>query len=170
MSHLIQTRTRCPKAAAKKAARRVVLPPTGAHRRPGLHPSEALEFFAYLTLLTGGALVFTENATVSWRKARFRSVQRMERDLLRLAEMVIDLRAGCCAHGIFVAARHRGLVFAPTDATLSRQTDRFTYEGQVLSREAHLKAGDRTGPDQCGRIYGSFTQGLVVIDHVGRHL
>jgi hypothetical protein len=169
MSHTIQTRIRCTKSSAGRPTRRAAVPTTGSHTRPRLHPAEALEFFAYLTLLTNGALVFTDNAVVAWRKARFRSVQRMEDDLLRLAVTVNDLQAGR-PHGIFAAARQRGLTFAPTDTTLRRRTTRFTYQGQVLSREAHIKTGDCTSPDMCGRIYGSFTPTLVVIDHVGRHL
>ncbi|PWJ48452.1 hypothetical protein SAMN06264364_13016 [Quadrisphaera granulorum] len=141
---------------------------------PALDPRDAKPLFAFLEDASGGTLRFTAKAARAWAKCSYVHPAKMREALVSLAQAARDYseREGLVEGRMtdwFLAGY--GLDVALTDTPELTRRARFVYEGEELDAVPHIKLGDHTHPDACGRVYFAWSAQppRFVVDHVGQH-
>ena len=125
-----------------------------------------------------GAIAFTDSALKGVRESKYPRMEELWTDTALLAEAAIAFRAAQGDTGARLDTWLKGLCglnLALTDSNLPKAKKRFTFEGDVLSREPHIKVADRKhGKSQSGRIYFALdingSASRFIVDHIGCHL
>lgn len=135
------------------------------------------ELADFLTTVSCGAIIFTPVALRSWKQSRYPHIDRMGESLVLLAQAAVEWRTSSCQTGGMVIddwfKTRWSLNMAGTDKGLRQvKGQKFTFGGQDLTREPHLKLDDHVTRNEVGRVYFGLdtTNKRFVVDHVGTKL
>ncbi len=144
---------------------------------PELDPGALGEVAEFLINISEGAIVFTQSAIRSWKQSTYPYVERMKDALVTLAQAAVEWRrSGCQTGGMVIDDWFKtrwDMNMAGTDKGLRKfKAQKFSYEGQDLNREPHLKLDDHVKPNEVGRVYFGLdvSNQRFVVDHVGTKL
>jgi hypothetical protein len=123
-------------------------------------------------LLVCESFAFTEQARGHLKRNSYAYPERMLEHLELLAEAAEEWRAadGDLDGRFEDWAREKfDLRIAMHDKGISKAT--FSYEGETMRNDRHVKVDDFANPDECGRIYFgmSVAPRRLVVDYVGTH-
>ncbi|MET8997034.1 cell division protein ZapB [Amycolatopsis sp. NPDC004169] len=150
--------------------------PSGASWQdaPTLEAGSLDELASFLTAVSSGAIVFTAAAGRSWKQSRYPHGERMRESLVLLAQAAVEWRtSGCQTGGMVIDDWFKtrwGLNMAGTDKGLRQvKGEKFTFDGQDLIREPHLKLDDHVARNEVGRVYFGLdvANRRFIVDHVG---
>lgn len=143
---------------------------------PQLKVDDLSELAKYLEEVTEGAITFTIGAHRSWAKCDYPHVDAMEGALIALAQAATEWRKVECNTGMrmkeWLKTRF-GLNYSHEDEPLViKKLNMFEHDGNLYSRESHLKLDDHVKPNEVGRVYFAqdTDEARFIVDHVGLKL
>lgn len=144
---------------------------------PDLEVNKLDGLAVFLTTVSRDAIVFTANASRSWKQSDYPYVERMGDALVTLAQAAVEWRrSGCKTDGMVIDDWFKirwDVNMAGTDKGLRKtKGNKFQFDGMDLIREPHLKLDDHVKPNEVGRIYFALDSEnqRFVVDHVGTKL